>query len=290
MSKAFIEQELGLWNGFLDGDEVPGSGKEADLDHLNECRPKHEIAAAYEIEEDLDEVQLFNILIAKKDPIQQRCAVHKMRNLIREKPAKDLEESLVRSVCNLLSKTTDDALCVLAGQAMSEIIADGCLRLENVDGHVLPLALKFLRTGHNTERQASWLPVAEECIAKAASDAALAAIVLPLVLDCSGVTRSADERLLAAQLMRPLLARLPPPALAPPPPPPPGPPAARAPRGPPGPEPEGDEWRNHTSESHIRVTCPSHIRVILPSRTRSESHAPACGRERRCAAVTRPSH
>ena len=83
MSKAFIEQELGLWNGFLDGDEVPGSGKEADLDHLNECRPKHEIAAAYEIEEDLDEVQLFNILIAKKDPIQQRCAVHKMRNLIR---------------------------------------------------------------------------------------------------------------------------------------------------------------------------------------------------------------
>ena len=52
MSKAFKEQEIGPCNGFLDGDEVPGSRKEADLDH------KHETAAAYEIKEDLDEVQM----------------------------------------------------------------------------------------------------------------------------------------------------------------------------------------------------------------------------------------
>ncbi len=112
MSRAFIEQELGLWNGFLDGDEVPGSGKEADLEHLNECRSKKNDAKTYEVEEDLDEIELFNVLIVKKDPLQQRCAIHKMRIIFQEKLDQQIAQTLIHTVCNLMSKSTDDTLCI----------------------------------------------------------------------------------------------------------------------------------------------------------------------------------
>ncbi len=111
-----------MWNGFLDGDVVSGSGKEADLENLNECRSKKEDAKNYEVAEDLDEIELFNVLIVKKDPLQQRCAIHKMRILFQEKLDQQIAQTIIQTVCSILSKSMDDTLCILAGGVLSDLI------------------------------------------------------------------------------------------------------------------------------------------------------------------------
>ena len=204
--------ELDFYDGFWEEVEERLGEKEANLQVLNARRAsRSDDEQRYHVPEDMDEVALACELLLRSESLQQKCGFNMVRQILcKDRPPGAAEtQTLLSAMCQFLSTNAVASMSILAAEVLTEILANECLNIAVlVESAVLPLAIKFLRPGSSSEVLERWEPVLAQCL-ELISLATVEQKLLPIILTAGGSTESADQRLLCAHLLLPLLGRSP---------------------------------------------------------------------------------